>query len=130
MNFYAPFISLINNVLSLHYLENSGAAFGILEGKQLVLIVITLLFIIMLGYIYYKDIRKENNKVINIGYELIIAGGLGNLVDRMFRNYVIDYIKLEFIDFLIFNLADIFINVGAFILIYCMICDVIKKKKI
>lgn len=110
-------ISVINGILSFTYVENRGAAFGLFQGAKIFLIISTVILIVMLTYYYIKKVRHSGNKVLGYAFIFIIAGALGNLIDRLFRNYVIDFIRLDFIDFPIFNLADCYISIGAVILI-------------
>lgn len=120
---------LINNILELRYLENSGAAFGILQNKILFFSIITLLIIVFILYlkikinstIYDKKVdSKLGNKfiVLDIILLLLAAGAIGNLIDRVKFNYVIDFIYFKVIDFPVFNLADCYVSVSAIILIF------------
>lgn len=103
-------------MLSFTYVENRGAAFGMMTGKQIFLIVVTIVALIYLIYKYYKDVRKSKDKLLKAGFILIISGAIGNLIDRIFLGYVIDFIKLEFIDFPVFNFADIYVSIGCIII--------------
>ena len=101
-------IPLIQNILHLTYIQNTGAGFGILKGWNTVLIFISLMIIGLILF-YFDRIIKE--KHIHIPIALIIGGAFGNLIDRIFLGYVID-----FIDFRIwpaFNIADSCITIGA-----------------
>ena len=99
----------IKNFFYLVFAKNIGAAFSILEGSQIILILIGIL---ALAFIFYYMIK--NNKY-EIGYALLCGGIVGNIIDRIVYNYVIDYIGLEFFGFSfpIFNLADACIVIGA-----------------
>ena len=103
-------ITIIKNFFYLTYINNDGAAFSILVGKRIFLILIAVLVIVML----IRYIKKNNiqNKLELVSISLIIGGSLGNLMDRVIRGYVID-----FLDFKIFNLADTFIVIGVFLLL-------------
>ncbi|MEG0542238.1 MAG: signal peptidase II [Angelakisella sp.] len=104
-------IDLIPNVLSLHYHENFGAAFGILQQKRFFLIAVTAIVIVVLvGAILLK---KVQGTLMLSSLSLIIAGGLGNLIDRVMLGYVIDYIYFEPINFPIFNFADCCVVIGT-----------------
>jgi len=109
-------INIINNFFSLTYVKNTGAAWSILSGKQFFLIIVTIMVIISLLIYLYK--MKNYNSLDIIGYSLLLAGALGNLIDRIFYGYVIDY--LDFLifnyDFPIFNIADCCIVIGIMIL--------------
>ncbi len=108
---------LINKDLlffTLEYVKNNGAAFNILSGNRLLLSCISILSSIILIYLIFI---KENNLVNKYGLSFILAGSLGNGLDRIIDGYVIDFIKIRFINFPVFNLADISINLGVLILI-------------
>lgn len=114
-------IKIIGDFFYLTYVKNTGAAFSILEGRQPLFIIMS--FIIM-GIVYCFFIyKKKLNKLEIISYGLILGGIVGNLIDRIRYNAVIDY--LDFIifkyDFPIFNIADIGVVLGAFLLIYLII---------
>lgn len=112
-------IIIFDKFLKLTYLENRGAAFGILENKKIILMIITLLIIgFVIVYIFknYKSLVSFE-KVI---YGLLLGGALGNLIDRIFRGYVIDFIfvRLPFnYDFPVFNVADIAVVVSCILLV-------------
>ena len=108
---------LINKDLlffTLQYVKNNGAAFNILSGNRLLLSCISILSSIILIYLIFI---KENNLVNKYGFSFILAGSLGNGLDRIIDGYVIDFIKIRFINFPVFNLADLSINLGVLILI-------------
>lgn len=104
---------VIKNFFYLVFVKNIGAAFSILEGKSLLLILIG---VIALGFIYWY---VKNNRPTNIGYSLLFGGILGNLIDRIVFGYVIDFIGFEIgsYEFPIFNIADIAIVLGAIFII-------------
>lgn len=108
--------NIINGVLNFTYCENRGIAFGIGQGGAKIFALITLLIIIVaLIYIAFKFNKLKGLTV--FGIALVISGGIGNLIDRLFRGYVIDYIDFsEIVDFPIFNFADICIVVGVIII--------------
>lgn len=110
-------ITLIKDIFKLEYLENRGAAFGILQNKLLLLALVTLL--VISGMIYYIIKYKPKSKFIRVSFALIISGALGNLYDRVFYKYVVDFILLHYKDvyyFPTFNIADMFVVVGTLIL--------------
>ena len=110
-------IEVINNFFYLIYTKNNGAAFSILTGKRLFLIIITLLII---GSLIYYIIKNEiNSKIEILAFSLIIGGSLGNLIDRVVRGYVVDFISVKIFGyhFPIFNIADSLICIGVFILL-------------
>lgn len=109
-------ITIIKNFFYLTYINNDGAAFSILVGKRIFLILIAVLVIVML----IRYIKKNNiqNKLELVSISLIIGGSLGNLMDRVIRGYVIDFLDFKIFNynFPIFNLADTFIVIGVFLL--------------
>ena len=117
-------LSFINGVLQWNYVENTGAAFGSFSGHTIVLSVLTLVIVIA-GLVYLLSPRAK------VGVEyvcllMIISGGIGNLIDRFFRGFVVDYIEPLFIDFAVFNFADILVTCGSFLLIFWLIKDIIS----
>ena len=118
--------SLINNDLiffSIDYVKNYGAAFNILSGSRIFLSTVST--IITLYLIYFILYKKNISNLNLLSYSLILAGTVGNGIDRIIKGYVIDFINLNFIDFPVFNIADISINVGLILIIY----GLIKNKK-
>lgn len=115
-------IQIIKNYFSFYYLENAGAAFGIFKNKTIFLGAITL---IVLGFIlYYLFFKRPNNKMIRISLSLIVAGAIGNLIDRILYKYVIDFILLHYKDvyyYPVFNIADILVCIGTILFAICLI---------
>lgn len=117
INYLNKDIEVINNFFYLIYTKNNGAAFSILTGKRLFLIIITLLII---GSLIYYIIKNEiSSKIEILAFSLIIGGSLGNLIDRVVRGYVVDFISVKIFGyhFPIFNIADSLICIGVFILL-------------
>jgi len=106
-------IPLAGKYIKLTFVKNSGAAFSLFQGSTLFLIIISILAIIAIIYFYF--ITKKNGFLTQAGLALLLGGSLGNLFDRIVWKYVIDYIDLSF--WPVFNLADIMINCGVFLLI-------------
>lgn len=111
-------VPVIKNFFSFTYVENQGGAWGILHGKLWLFILITVAALGVLFY-FFKDFDLKNNAVYSIGIALLIAGTIGNFIDRIVLNYVTDF--LDFIifgyDFPVFNVADICITCGVILLI-------------
>ena len=102
-------------IFKINYIENYGAAFNLFYGNTLFLSVVSIFSSIILTYlIFYKRDIKEFDKV---GPGLILAGTIGNGIDRIIKGFVVDFINLQFINFPVFNIADISINVGFFLLL-------------
>lgn len=109
-------------VINLNYLENRGAAFGSFSGNVVVLVGLTTLMILLaMGYLI---LNKKNSKFMTVTLTLIIAGGIGNLIDRIARGFVVDYIEIKLFRFAVFNFADMCIVIGAVLLvIYVVFID-------
>lgn len=107
-----PFIP---KILSLTYLRNTGAAFSILENQQWLFAVITL--VVIGSAIWYLSKHIEGSIWLLSGLSLIIAGGIGNFIDRMRQGFVVDMFQLDFINFAIFNVADSYLTIGVLMLI-------------
>ncbi len=109
-------IIVINNFFNITYVRNTGAAWSILSGNVLLLIMIS---VIALGVIYYYLIKdKELNKIDTISYSMLIGGIIGNLIDRVVHGYVIDYLDFKIFNynFPIFNIADTLIVISIIII--------------
>ena len=103
-------------IFSFKYIRNYGAAFNIFSGNRIFLSLISILSSIILIYFIFF---KENINLLNkYGLSFILAGSLGNGIDRIIKGYVIDFINIEIFDFPIFNIADISINIGCILLIF------------
>lgn len=117
-----------HDIFSLTHITNSGAAWSMMSGKTWFLIGLPLL--VMIAAIVYMFIKRKESKLQMISLALIVAGGLGNLIDRIRLKEVVDYILFEPIDFPIFNFADICVTVGAVLFcVYFVIIEEINNKK-
>jgi len=105
-------IPVLNNLFELHYSQNTGMAFSFLDDKPQFLLVLVSVIVISLIYYIFKE------KKLDLGIAFILAGGLGNLLDRLVHGYVIDFINPLFMDFAIFNISDIALNIGMALLIF------------
>lgn len=112
----ATAIELLPRVLGLSYVENHGAAFGILQGQRYLFLIITgLVMAALLALLLFGKFRKY--RLFNISATLIVAGGLGNFIDRLIHGYVVDFIEFLFFDFPVFNVADCYVVVGSVLLL-------------
>lgn len=114
-------------LLSWAYTENTGAAFSMLRGGGIFLILLTLLLVAAL--LAYLLRHPENDTAERAGLWLIISGGIGNLWDRLFYGGVVDFIRLDFIRFPIFNIADICVCCGAAMVILSLFTAELRRKK-
>ncbi|MCD8346471.1 MAG: signal peptidase II [Lachnospiraceae bacterium] len=106
-------ITLIPGVFELYYLENRGAAFGILNNRQLFFVLIALCISAFAIYVYARLPYESSYHPLRFVCSLIIAGALGNMIDRLARGYVIDFLYFSLIDFPVFNIADCYVCIGA-----------------
>lgn len=119
-------ITVIPHVLDLNYIQNHGAAFSILQGKTVFLIVAT---VIMMGALCVYAIKMKDRipKMELISLAMIVGGGIGNLIDRIALGYVTDFLDIHIIP--IFNVADCFVTVGCFLLVFSVLILEPKKEK-
>lgn len=110
-------INIIKDVFQLHYLENRGAAFGVLQGQKWYFVLSGLVIIAVIAYLYYKMPLTKRFMPLRICGVLLVAGAIGNMIDRFRLNYVVDFLYFELIDFPVFNVADIYVTIGTLILI-------------
>ncbi len=108
---------LIPGVLELRYVENHGAAFGILPGKQWFFILLTVVMLIAFLVIYLRQNEESRPLPLNLALIGLIGGAAGNLIDRVYFHFVRDFIYFRLIDFPVFNVADICVTVSAVIFI-------------
>lgn len=120
-------ITIIPNLLNFTYIENNGVAFGIASNNT---ILIVLLNVIILAIIikFLKEKFSKTNYIIILSLIMILAGGVGNLIDRIAMGYVIDFININILDFPVFNIADISITVGVIMIMIILISSLFEKE--
>ena len=116
---------LWEGVLHLTYVENRGAAFGMLSGQRYVFMIISTVMII--GMAFYLFAGMCENLLYGISVSMIVSGGIGNMIDRIAAGYVVDFIDFRLIDFAVFNGADSFVCVGAGLLVLALILDIVRE---
>lgn len=120
----------IDGFLQFTYVENTGAMMGFFQGKTKVMLVAAILILVVLFALILT--KKIKFGFLYCCIIMIASGGIGNIIDRIFRGFVVDYIEVLFVDFYVFNFADCLVTVGAFLIIgyelYEMISDAKKKK--
>ena len=122
-------ISVIPGLLSFTYVENTGAAFGIFEGQKWLLIFIV--FAVLAAALWALYTNKVSGKLERLCVSFIIAGGLGNVVDRIRYGFVVDFLDInELFSYPMFNVADCFVVVGAILLVIATLFEDNKKKKL
>lgn len=120
-------VVVIPKILQLSYYENDGAMMGMMSGKTTTMTIFAIACLALVCYILFSG---------KLGYGLdfwciifVTAGGIGNLIDRIFRGYVIDYIEALFVDFYIFNFADCLVTCAAIVIIINQIYQMVKQSK-
>ena len=103
-------------LFKLDFVKNYGAAFNIFSGSRIFLSLISILFSILLIYLIFR--KNTLNSFDLYSYSFILGGTIGNGIDRIYRGFVVDFINLNIINFPVFNIADISINIGFIILLY------------
>ena len=111
-----PFV-LIKDVFELQYLENLGAAFGVMQGKKTFFVIFTVIVLLLLAVLYFKIPAQKRFRPVLWILVLFYAGAIGNFIDRVRLNYVVDFFYFKLINFPIFNVADIYVTVAAFFVI-------------
>lgn len=114
-------ISIIEGVFQLRYLENRGAAFGLLQNQQVFFLVVGCITLFLIAYLYIRMPQTRRFVLLRICMISVTAGAIGNMIDRVRFQYVVDFLYFELIDFPIFNVADIFASVATFVLIYLIL---------
>lgn len=110
----------ISGLFDITYVQNRGAAFGILQDRKLLLVTVTLVIFALL--IIYALRRDTDSRWLMWGLTLVCSGGMGNLIDRVVLGYVRDFINLSFIKFPVFNIADCAVSIGAvMVVLYIMV---------
>jgi signal peptidase II len=111
-----PFI-IMNKVFQLRYLENRGAAFGILQNQKGFFLIAGIIILALIAYVYNKMPVDNKYILLRILAILMAAGAIGNMIDRIINNYVVDFLYFELINFPIFNVADCYVTIAATLLI-------------
>lgn len=121
-------VPLWEGVLHLTYVENRGAAFGMLAEHRWVFMSISTIAIIAIAIYLYSG--RNTSKLYTSALMLIVSGGIGNMIDRIALGYVVDFIDFALIDFAVFNIADSLVCIGAGLLVLALVLDIIKEAKL
>ena len=116
-----PAIPIIDNVLELNYLENRGAAFGMLQNQKVFFVFVAILILTVIGYVLFKAPEKKKYTILHVLLVMIASGALGNMIDRLRFEYVVDFISFVLINFPIFNVADIYVTVATVALVILLL---------
>lgn len=123
--FFGDTISIIDGFLHLTYVQNRGIAFGIFQGKVDIISIATVIAIIGIIVYFFKNVKKSN-LFEKAAYVFIISGAVGNMIDRLTRGYVVDMIDFIGIWSFVFNIADVYINLGVILLLLDLL---LKRRK-
>ncbi|AMD95001.1 signal peptidase II [Leptotrichia sp. oral taxon 847] len=121
-------IPIIKNFLHITYVENHGMIFGLAQGKINLVTIFSTLLIIFIIFSEYKNF-KDYTKWTKVGISIIAAGALGNMIDRVARNFVIDMIDFRGIWNFVFNVADMYVHIGIYIIVIDYLVRKYKMKK-
>ena len=110
------FLNIDFLLFKLDFVKNYGAAFNILSGSRVFLSLISIIFSILLIYLIFR--KNTLNSFDLYSYSFILGGTMGNGIDRLYKGFVVDFINLNIINFPVFNIADLSINIGFIILLY------------
>lgn len=110
-------VSVIPGVFELYYLENRGAAFGIFANQQWIFIMIAMAMCAVAVYVYIFLPAQRRYHAMRICVILLASGAVGNMIDRIFHRYVVDFLYISLIDFPVFNVADCYVVIGAILLV-------------
>ncbi|MDE6881984.1 MAG: signal peptidase II [Lachnospiraceae bacterium] len=116
-----PAFNIINGVLELNYLENKGAAFGMLQNQKAFFIFVAFVILGVIGYVLYKMPDDKKYGILHALLSLIAAGAIGNMIDRIRLDYVVDFIYFVLINFPIFNVADIYVSLSTAALVILLL---------
>ena len=120
--------SFIDGFLGWQYVRNTGAAFGSFSDNTTLLSVFTA--VLLIAGIVALLMGKIKNKFYQVCAVMVISGGLGNLLDRIFRGFVVDFIEVQFVNFAVFNFADVLVTCGAFMIMGYTVYDLVREQRL
>ncbi len=112
-----PAFKIIDGILELNFLKNSGAAFGMLQNQKVFFILVAVLILLIIAYVLFRMPDDKKYNVMHFLLVLIASGAAGNMIDRVKQDYVVDFIYFVIINFPIFNVADIYVTVSTFLFV-------------
>ena len=134
-NLMSQDIGVWDGVVKFHYLENRGAAWGLFQNAFWLFYVITAVAVVVMAILYARIPFAKRYHFLRVLLVLLCAGAVGNFIDRAWYHYVVDFICVEFIDFPVFNVADIYVTVSVFLIVIALFFkyskddDLWKKKE-
>ena len=120
-------ITLVKGFMDLEFVENTGVAMGMLDGQRWLILITTVAITVGLIWFYRTMPKKKEYFPVRVSLVLVLSGAIGNIIDRLFRGYVVDFFKFTFVRWYVFNVADIYVVVGV-ILLALMIIFVVKDE--
>lgn len=117
---------LLDGFMDLTFVKNYGVAFGMFSGQRWLILLLAGAITIALMYFYVKLPKTNEYKFVRMAMVLVFAGAIGNMIDRCFRGYVVDFFEFTFFKWPVFNMADIYVVIGVLVLAY-LIMFVIKE---
>lgn len=120
-------MDFIPGFMRFAYVENDGAAFGMLADRRWIFILITVVMVLAALFLLYAGKLKTTLRILPA--VCIIGGGIGNLIDRIGKGYVVDMLDFEFMNFAVFNVADVFVCIGAGLIVLCLIVEEVQERK-
>ena len=114
-------VTFIEGIMDFSFVRNFGAAFGILQGAKWVFVIMTLAIAIGTFIAFKKLPQDKGNNLLRASLIMILGGAIGNCIDRLARGFVVDFFEVTFIDYPVFNVADIFVVVGAFLMAFTVL---------
>ena len=120
-------MTLVEGFMDLTFVENRGVAFGMFSGQRWFILLLTGIIALGLIWFYMNMPKKKEYFPLRVSLVLVLAGAIGNIIDRLFRGYVVDFFEFTFFEWPVFNVADIYVVVGV-ILLALMIIFVVKDE--
>lgn len=116
-----PSVPILKNILVLQYLENKGAAFGMLQNQKIFFIFIEVLILFVIAFVLFRMPSHKKYTLMHAILVFVAGGAVGNMIDRAAQDYVVDFIYIELIDFPIFNLADIYVTFATAVFVIAVL---------
>ncbi len=120
-------VTVIDGLLHLTFVENRGVAFGMFSGKKWFILLLTMVIVAVMVYYFIKLPKTKEYQWVRMAMVPILAGAVGNMADRLFRGYVVDFFEFGFVEFPVFNVADIYVVCGVIVLA-ALVLFVIKEE--
>lgn len=120
-------VTMWEGIMDFTFVENRGAAFGMFSGARWFFVILTLVVVAVLCYYFWKLPKTKEYHWLRIAFVLLFSGALGNFYDRLVRGYVVDFFEFTFIDYPVFNVADVYVVLGTILFVF-LILFVIKEE--